>query len=514
MSLALDKGVALHEADRGTQSTFGATYETGTSLESEIPDMDGYVFREWLDGGHAGTVYRATKTTTSTSLNESSFDCAVKVYSAHGGEDAFERELQMLRLVQGHPNVISLLDFHTKRPRAIVMPLHKRNLLQYIDEQRRCTEEDAARLMFGLVEAVKHIHRLGVIHRDVKPDNIAVSRRPILHAVLLDFDVACLLSDERAMRQKVHSAGYSAPELLTEGSVYDASVDLFSLGCVLYFMLERKSPFHTIPFRKHAVRDLTRRCEYSFGARFVNVSSACKAMVTSLIVKDAFDRLSIEECVSHPWFAEQCWNQMQSESEPKAAVASGKSNLLPWLSESSSYNGRSRSVVNWFRRQMSSKLEADSAEEGCRQLPSEVSEAKDIPGDSSMSARLVDGQPPGKGKRSVVNWLRKHRTSNVAHERDAPSLDESTPSDANQPPPMVACAWLCNDGKTSRDGSISVEQAASHTQRARSRDLDSDSPAFTQVVPFTHSAPVAKQARGRARAVSASFSYWRSKSRS
>ena len=93
-----------------------------------------------------------------------------------------------------------------------------------------------------LAGALAHAHRLGIIHRDVKPDNVMIRKDGILK--LMDFGIAQVLDMERmtVTGQLLGSPAYMAPELI-EGSRLDVRTDVFSVGILLYQVVTGLLPF-------------------------------------------------------------------------------------------------------------------------------------------------------------------------------------------------------------------------------------------------------------------------------
>ena len=87
--------------------------------------------------------------------------------------------------------------------------------------------------MRGLLAALQHIHQCGVVHRDVKSENLLLT--DAMTVVLSDFGIAVRPDDEEAMKVRGGSIGYAAPEVLA-GRQYGYAVDLFGAGVVKYVL--------------------------------------------------------------------------------------------------------------------------------------------------------------------------------------------------------------------------------------------------------------------------------------
>lgn len=149
------------------------------------------------------------------------------------------REIAMLRSIQ-HPNVVTLIDvFRYKHKLCLVFDYVESTVLQLIEKSPSgLSESTVQRLVWQLLQAIECLHSHGIMHRDIKPENLLVSSKGILK--ICDFGFARKLSEESTAGGKyseyVATRWYRAPELL-QSKNYDASVDIWAIGCLTIEML-------------------------------------------------------------------------------------------------------------------------------------------------------------------------------------------------------------------------------------------------------------------------------------
>ncbi|KAF2287661.1 hypothetical protein GH714_002173 [Hevea brasiliensis] len=123
-------------------------------------------------------------------------------------------------------------------------------------------EGKSASIMKQLLNAIAHCHRLNIVHRDIKPDNILFDSRN--RVKLADFGSADWLGEERTMSGVVGTPYYVAPEVVM-GREYNEKSDVWSAGVVL------------------------------------SVSAAAKDLMRKMICRDVSRRFSAEQALRHPW---------------------------------------------------------------------------------------------------------------------------------------------------------------------------------------------------------------------
>ena len=175
---------------------------------------------------------------------------AVKVLHPHlhAREDIrrrFDREAQAVARLH-HPHILDVYDFSglAAEPSFLVTEfIRGRTLREFAEEHRFDPPELAAACLLPIAEALQHAHAAGVVHRDVKPENVMVREDGVVK--LTDFGIAALLDPGEKFTMTgsiLGSPAHLAPETI-EGKPADPRSDLFSFGTILYWLSCGELPF-------------------------------------------------------------------------------------------------------------------------------------------------------------------------------------------------------------------------------------------------------------------------------
>ena len=155
----------------------------------------------------------------------------------------FKNESKAIALLS-HPNIVKVYDvnFGEKLQYIVMEYIDVITLKEYINKQGAITWNDALFFMTQILRAVQHAHDKGIVHRDIKPQNIILLKNGNIKVT--DFGIARFSrSETRTLtEQAIGSVHYIAPEQ-AKGEYTDEKADIYSLGVVLYEMLAGSVPF-------------------------------------------------------------------------------------------------------------------------------------------------------------------------------------------------------------------------------------------------------------------------------
>ncbi|MEO8563082.1 MAG: protein kinase [bacterium] len=162
------------------------------------------------------------------------------------GRERLEREIRITARLQ-HPHILALHDSGEWADTLYYITpfVDGESLRTRLCRDRQLGIGDAISIAREIADALDHSHRHGIVHGDVKPENILLADG---HAVLADFGIARVISSalDRTESRGDHALGtpaYAAPEQIADASDLSHSADVFSLGCVLFEMLAGRPPW-------------------------------------------------------------------------------------------------------------------------------------------------------------------------------------------------------------------------------------------------------------------------------
>lgn len=195
-------------------------------------------------------------------------------------------------------------------------------------------ESEVKFIFYQILRAVQHLHRKNICHRDIKAENILLdSKLPFSRALLADFGMSKIadnlkytstLNIVNSTRTKCGTANYLAPEVMDSPQGYTKQVDCWSLGVLLYTMIQGNLPFRPM-YRNGAevegsLLESIRKGQIDFtDDKWKKTSRELRSVIRyylylmliltpsrnrNFLNVDPIERMSVEEAFAHPWIAD------------------------------------------------------------------------------------------------------------------------------------------------------------------------------------------------------------------
>jgi len=211
-----------------------------------------------------------------------------------------------------HPNIVNFIEhYESDIDICLVLELCSGGeLFNRIVEKGRFSEESTARTISQIASAIQYLHNMGIVHRDIKPENLLyTSAEDDAEIKLADFGLAKEVKSGGRATLKASLSGttaYCAPERLNRdnSSPESKAVDIWSLGCICYFLIFGVPPFYSEKEDESENEDEIVESvisgEINFPANIV-ISDTAKDLILRLLEKDPVKRITVEDILIHPW---------------------------------------------------------------------------------------------------------------------------------------------------------------------------------------------------------------------
>jgi len=232
--------------------------------------------------------------------------------------EALKREVEVLRKVGQHPNIVTLYDiFITESELILVLELLTGGeLFDRMVEKGPYSEREASHHIRKIGQALKFLHRSGIVHRDLKPENLLLAHKgDDSELKIADFGLANVVDniENATMKTVCGTWAYCAPEVKTsiqkEGgpASYTAKVDLWSVGVILFVILGAYHPFDADGDASDA-QLWQNICSGVFDfddPAWDHISEDAKDLIRNLIVVDPEKRFNTDQLLEHRWIRQQ-----------------------------------------------------------------------------------------------------------------------------------------------------------------------------------------------------------------
>lgn len=217
------------------------------------------------------------------------------------------REARILAQLR-HPNIIRL--FETLKANSLYCLVTEYagggEMLSFLrmHKDNRLTETQAWPFVRQLISALCYLHERGVVHRDLKMENIMLDEKK-KNLKLVDFGLSNTFTADELLKTHCGSPEYAAPELFVVGKTYGPEIDIWSLGINMYAIVVGKLPFSTPysdEYRRHKLlQQIQKGLSTQHEKEMSHLSTDCRSLLRQLIEPTPELRLPLAEVQTHPW---------------------------------------------------------------------------------------------------------------------------------------------------------------------------------------------------------------------
>jgi calcium-dependent protein kinase len=227
---------------------------------------------------------------------------AIKTIAREGNECAgdFCAEVEILKKID-HPNVMKVFELYedTTSFHLVTEFVEGGPLFEMLEEFKQLPEQVASDFTRQLLAAVAYCHSNGIVHRDLKLENVLLDSRSFKASIkVIDFGLSTLLTSNQRLTQQLGSAYYMAPEVF-DGD-YDEKCDIWSCGVLVFAMLSGKLPFTGFSTREVMYKVKEGNPSFSLPA-WAGISREAAAFTKRLLCSDPELRMNAAAALQDPW---------------------------------------------------------------------------------------------------------------------------------------------------------------------------------------------------------------------
>ncbi|XP_042759061.1 myosin light chain kinase, smooth muscle isoform X3 [Panthera leo] len=272
-------------------------------VNTEHKVSDFYDIEERLGSGKFGQVFRLVEKKTGKIWAGKFF----KAYSAKEKEN-IRQEISIMNCLH-HPKLVQCVDaFEEKANIVMVLEIVSGGELfeRIIDEDFELTERECIQYMRQISEGVEYIHKQGIVHLDLKPENIMCVNKTGTRIKLIDFGLARKLENAGSLKVLFGTPEFVAPEVINYEPIGYAT-DMWSIGVICYILVSGLSPFMGDNDNETLANVTSATWDFDDEA-FDEISDDAKDFISNLLKKDMKNRLNCTQCLQHPWLMKDTKN--------------------------------------------------------------------------------------------------------------------------------------------------------------------------------------------------------------
>uniref|UniRef100_A0A9J7XUE5 Myosin light chain kinase, smooth muscle n=1 Tax=Cyprinus carpio carpio TaxID=630221 RepID=A0A9J7XUE5_CYPCA len=273
------------------------------TIRTDVKVKDLYDVGDRLGTGKFGTVFKLIEKSTK-KVWAGKF---IKAYSAKE-KDSVRQEIAIMNDLH-HPKLVQCVNaFEGKTDIVMVLDMISGGELfeRIIDEDFELTEREVIKYMLQIVDGVNFIHKKGIVHLDLKPENIMCVNKTGSKIKLIDFGLARRLENAGSLKVLFGTPEFVAPEVINYEAISYAT-DMWSIGVICYILVSGLSPFMGDNDNETLSNVTSATWDFEDEA-FDEISDEAKDFISNLLKKDMKARLSCDQCFQHPWLKQDTTN--------------------------------------------------------------------------------------------------------------------------------------------------------------------------------------------------------------
>ena len=218
-----------------------------------------------------------------------------------------KNEIDILKKLS-HPNIVRIYEFYESNNNFYLINEYcdGGELYNYINKST-LNEQQLSILFYQVFSGLCYLHENNILHRDMKPENILISKKEIdllsdeeyFWIQIIDFGTAKIFEHDKNEKSIVGSAYYIAPEVLNQD--YNEKCDTWSVGVILYMFLVGRAPFDG-KTNEEIINSIKTKTLDEKNEKLLQRSPEVRDLIKGLLDKDTNKRLSAKEALNHEWF--------------------------------------------------------------------------------------------------------------------------------------------------------------------------------------------------------------------
>uniref|UniRef100_A0A8C9T102 Myosin light chain kinase, smooth muscle n=1 Tax=Scleropages formosus TaxID=113540 RepID=A0A8C9T102_SCLFO len=272
-------------------------------IKTDQTVKDFYDVQERLGTGKFGQVFKLVEKATK-KVWAGKF---IKAFSAKDKESV-RQEIGIMNCLH-HAKLVQCVDaFEGKSDIVMVMEMISGGELfeRIIDEDFELTEREVIKYMLQIVDGVQFIHKQGIVHLDLKPENIMCINKTGTKIKLIDFGLARRLENSGSLKVLFGTPEFVAPEVINYEPI-GYPTDMWSIGVICYILVSGLSPFMGDNDNETLSNVTSASWDFEDEA-FDEISEEAKDFISQLLKKNLNARMTCARCFEHPWLKQDTKN--------------------------------------------------------------------------------------------------------------------------------------------------------------------------------------------------------------